>query len=73
MVWSDEPLDEEALDTEEAERRITQFVTSANELPGPPVEQVAKQVTDLMRAASRDLEKVMEGRAHNKVRMPVLR
>jgi hypothetical protein len=67
MGWSDEPLDEEALDTEEAERRITQFVTSANELPGPPVEELAQQVTDLMRAASRDLEKIMEGKAHNKV------
>ena len=67
MASSDEPLDEEALDAEEAERRITQFVTSANEHPGPPVEELAQQVTDLMRAASRDLQKSMEGRAHNKV------
>jgi hypothetical protein len=36
MGWSDEPLDEAELDPEEAERRITQFVTSADELPGPP-------------------------------------
>jgi hypothetical protein len=40
MGWSNEPFDEEALDTEEAERRITQFVTSAKELPGPPVEEL---------------------------------
>jgi hypothetical protein len=32
---TDEPFEEE-LDPEEAERRITQFVTSADELPGPP-------------------------------------
>ena len=67
MCRSDEPLDEEALDPEEAERRITQFVTAADELPGPPVEDLAQQVTDLMRAASRDLENIMEGKAHNKV------
>jgi hypothetical protein len=67
MGRNDEPLDEEALDPEEAERRITQFVTSADELPGLPVEELAQQVTDLIRAASLDLEKIMEGRAHNKV------
>jgi hypothetical protein len=67
MDRSDGPLNEEALDPEEAERRITRFVTSADELPGPPVEQIAEQVTELMRAASRDLEKIMEGKAHNKV------
>jgi hypothetical protein len=55
------------LDPEEAERRITQFVTSADELPGPPVEELAEQVAALMRAAWTDLETVMEGKAHNKV------
>jgi hypothetical protein len=34
-TWGDEPFDEEGFDPEEAERRITQFVTSADELPGP--------------------------------------
>jgi hypothetical protein len=67
MGWNDEPLDEEELDPEEAERRITQFVTSADELPGPPVEQIAEQVTALIRAALRDVEKVMDGKVHNKV------
>jgi hypothetical protein len=62
-----EPCDEEELDPEEAERRITQFVTSANELPGPPVEELAEQVTALMRATFGDLETIMEGKAHNKV------
>jgi hypothetical protein len=66
---SDEPfdLDEEELDAEEAERRITQFITSAEELPGHPVEELAEQVAALMQAALRDLEKLMEGKPHNKV------
>ena len=64
---SDEPIDEEELDPEEAERRITQFVTFAEELPCPPVEELAEQVSMLMRAALRDLETIMEGRPHNKV------
>jgi hypothetical protein len=34
-TWGDEPFDEEGFDPEEAERRITQFVTSTDELPGP--------------------------------------
>jgi L-amino acid N-acyltransferase YncA len=62
-----EPLDEEELDPEEAERRITQFITSADELPGPPVADLAEQVTSLMRAASRDLGAIMGTKAHNKV------
>ncbi len=63
----DEPLDEEEFDAEEAEQRITQFVTSAGELPGLPVEELAEQVADLMRVAFTDLEKIMEGKPHNKV------
>jgi hypothetical protein len=66
-TMSDEPFDEEELDPEEAERRITQFITSADELPGPPVEELAEQVTALMQAALRDLEKLMDGKPHNKV------
>ena len=67
-TMSEEPFDdEEELDAEEAERRITQFITSAEELPGPPVEELAEQVAALMRAALRDLEKLMEGKPHNKV------
>jgi hypothetical protein len=59
--------DEEEFDPEEADQRITQFVRSADELPGPPVEELAERVTALMQAASRDLETIMEGRPHNKV------
>ena len=66
-TMSEDLLDEEELDPEEAERRITQFVTSADELPGPPVEELAERVTALMRAALRDLETIMDGMAHNKV------
>jgi hypothetical protein len=65
---SDEPPDdEENFGPEEAERRITQFITRADELPGPPVEELAEQVAALMRAALRDLEAVMDGKPHNKV------
>ena len=66
-MMSEEPFEEEELDPEEAERRITQFVRSADELSGPPVEELAEQVAALMRAALRDLEKLMEGKPHNKV------
>jgi hypothetical protein len=62
-----EPFEEEELDPEEAERRITQFVTSAEELPGPPVEDLAEQVAALMRVAWTDLEEIMDGKPHNKV------
>jgi len=67
-MFSEEPFDEEdEFDPEEAERRITQFVTSADELPGPPVEELVDQVAALMRTALRDLEAIMEGKPHNKV------
>jgi hypothetical protein len=67
-MMSEEPFDdEEELDAEEAEQRITQFVTSADELSGPPVEELAEQVADLMQVAFTDLEKIMEGKPHNKV------
>ena len=66
-TMSEDLLDEDELDSEEAERRITQFVISADELPGAHVEELAERVTALMRAASRDLETIMDGMAHNKV------
>src|SRR5829696_7144291 len=65
---SEEPFEEEEeLDPEEADQRITQFVISAEELSGPPVEELADQVAALMRKALRDLEMIMEGKPHNKV------
>ena len=66
-TMSEEPFHEEELDTEEAEQRITQFIMSAEKLPGPPVEELAERVTALMQAASRDLETIIEGKPHNKV------
>jgi hypothetical protein len=65
---SEEPFDEEEeFDPEEADQRITQFVRSADELSGPPVEELADRVAALMRTALRDLEAIMEGKPHNKV------
>jgi L-amino acid N-acyltransferase YncA len=63
----EETLGEEELDPEEAERRITRFVASADDLPGPPVAELAEQVAALMRAAWTDLEAIMDSKAHNKV------
>ena len=60
-TMSEDLLNEDELDPEEAERRITQFVISADEFPGPPVEELPERVTALMRAASRDLETIMDG------------
>jgi hypothetical protein len=65
-AMDDDAFDEE-LDPKEAERRITQFVTSADELPGPPVEELAEQVAALMRVTWTDLEEIMAGKPHNKV------
>jgi hypothetical protein len=64
---TDESFEEEELDPEEAERRITQFVTSADNLPGPPVEELAEQVATLVRSAWSELEGIMDGKPHNKV------
>jgi len=63
---TDEPFEEEEFDPEEAERRISHFVTTADELSGPPVEELAGRVAELMRAAWADLERIMEGKPHNK-------
>lgn len=66
-TMGDEPFDEEDFDPEEAERRITQFVTSADELPGPPIARLAEDVAGLMQAAWSDLETLMDRIPHNKV------
>lgn len=59
--------EDEVLDPEEAERRITQFITRAEELPGPPVAKLAEDVSKLMRATWRDVETILSGNPHNKV------
>ena len=66
-TMGEEPFDEEETDPEEAERQITRFITTAEELPGPAVEELADRVAALMRATLRDLEALMEGKPHNKV------
>ena len=58
---------EEEFDAEEAERRITQFVVSADELPGPSVGELAEQVAGLMRTTWSELDGIVDGRPHNKV------
>lgn len=60
---SSEPPDAHYLDPEEAERRITAFVASADGLPGPPVADLADRIAGLMRATWRDVEAVVGGRA----------
>jgi len=59
--------DDEDLDPEEAERRITQFIMSADELPGPPVAELADEVAKLLRPAWRGVEMIMSGNPHNKL------
>jgi hypothetical protein len=59
--------EDEVLDPEEAERRITQFITSADDLPGPPVAQLAEDVAKLMRATWRDVETIISECPNNKV------
>jgi hypothetical protein len=61
------PSEDEELDPEEAERRITEFITSAEELPGPSVEELADSVAELMRAIWSDVETIMSGKPHNKL------
>ena len=64
----DELLNEdEDLDPEEAGCRIRAFVSSAEELPGPPVAELADRVAELMRAAWRNVETIVSGKPHNKV------
>ena len=59
--------EDEVLDTEEADRRITEFVTNADDLPGPPVADLAEDVAKLMRATWRDVETIMNAIPNNKV------
>lgn len=59
--------EDEDFDLEEAERRITEFVTDSEELSGPPVADLADLVAGQMRATWKDIEKVMERVPHNKL------
>lgn len=61
------PDDDEDFDPEESERRITEFITSADELPGPSVADLAEQATELMRTTWSGMEEIMDSKPHNKV------
>jgi len=63
----DEDFDDEDFDPEEGERRITEFVNSAEEIPGPSVADLAEQAAGLMRATWSDMEEIMNDKPHNKV------
>ena len=64
---TEEPPEDEDFDPEEGERRITEFISSADELPGPPVAKLVEQVAGLMRAAWSDVETLLSASPHNKV------
>jgi hypothetical protein len=59
--------DEELLDPEEAERRISGFISEADQLPGTPVDELADAVIELLRRAWSEAATIMGGQAHNKV------
>lgn len=59
--------DGEDFDPEEAERRITEFVNSADELSGASVAELAERVGGSMRTTWYDIEKIMEDIPHNKL------
>jgi hypothetical protein len=63
----EESPEDEDCDPEEGERRITEFITSADELAGPPVAELVDQVAGLMRAAWSDVETLLSQSPHNKV------
>ena len=67
------PPEDEDFDPEEGERRITEFITSADELAGPPVAELVEQVAVLMRAAWIDVEDILTASPHNKVLATQLR
>jgi hypothetical protein len=69
----EEPPEDEDFDPEEGERRITEFITSADELAGPPVAELVEQVAGLMRVAWRGVEDILSASPHNKVLATQLR
>ena len=60
-------IDDEVLDPEEAERRVTEFIASAEKLPGPPVAELANRIAEMFRATWRDVETIISGCPNNKV------
>jgi hypothetical protein len=64
---SDDTDDEELLDPEEAERRITGFIVEADALPGRPVDELADAVAEVVRRAWDDAVAILRDQPHNKV------
>ena len=59
--------DDELLDPEEAERRISTFIADADALPGLPVARLADDVAAVMDRAWREIEAMMFGVPKNKL------
>ena len=68
---TDEPFDDEEdegpFDPEEIERQLDEFVATADELPGPPVDDLADRVTALIDDAAARIAALLEDVPHNKV------
>jgi len=62
-VWGP-PLGETA---EDIEGRLTEFITAAEPLEGPPVDELADRVAAIVAAAAAEIGTAVEGVAHNKV------
>ena len=50
-----------------AERQITDFITSAADLAGPPTDELADEVLAIVAAAYDEIDRRLDGVAHNKV------
>ena len=59
--------DDDDLDPEEAEARITRFIEEAERHPGPPVAELAEGVADLVRAAAEQVAALVGSQPHDKV------
>lgn len=54
-------------DPEEAERQIAEFVAAADELPGPPVGELADRVAEMVRVAEEGIAALVAPQRQNKV------
>ena len=72
---TDEPFDddEELFDLEEAERQLDEFIATADQLPGPAVDDLVDQVAALIDDAATRIAALVDGVPHNKVLATQLR
>jgi hypothetical protein len=59
--------DEGLLDPEEAERRISAFISEADQLAGRPVAELGREVMDAVRRAWDEAVAVLDGQPHDKL------